>query len=129
MGFSWGDEIGHRPDPPSWITHLAAATPDTTNHITGTDDRPCSYCRRPTPWLELSFGAPLCPGDCTDQMWEEFYDHAYGTPAPPPFFRSCFECEHVWATSIEYAEDVANEFGAECDPESLTFCPRCMHDW
>lgn len=33
---------------------------------------PCIICRRVTTWRELNFEAPLCPGECTEALWDEF---------------------------------------------------------
>lgn len=34
---------------------------------------PCMSCRQETTWVELNFEGPLCPGECTDQMWREYH--------------------------------------------------------
>lgn len=114
---------------PTWMTQLAPATPDISDHIRGDFARPCMRCGTPTGWLELNFQGPLCPGDCTDAMWTEFDDYNAAHPIGPLIYRSCCECEATWITHAEYAEEITNQFGAECDPGSVTFCPRCLHDW
>lgn len=35
---------------------------------------PCMMCRQQTTWVELNFNGPLCPGECTDQLWREYWE-------------------------------------------------------
>jgi hypothetical protein len=35
---------------------------------------PCMICRRETTWVELNFEGPLCTGECTYQMWREYWE-------------------------------------------------------
>lgn len=78
-------------------------TPSPEDHIWVAHHQTCVICNQNTTWVELNFEAPLCPGACTEAMWDEYdeanrvqarrYANAMRCPNaacnPPNFCRLC----------------------------------------
>jgi hypothetical protein len=55
-------------------------------------------------------------------------------PIPPNAYRLCLECGHVYPTAEDLLKEdtkVALEYGFApvTEPEQVTCCPLCTHDW
>lgn len=59
---------------------------DFTNFVLSLTMTPCWVCKTPTPWIELSFEAHLCPGECNDIAWRDYFKALKSSdPSPMDF--------------------------------------------